>query len=82
MSEENHPYRDKPKLKVFCDNCKYFKWGTHQRQRCLAYQTDESDYLSQKISLGNPSILNKNNDCTKFKPTLTYRIFGSKVYVK
>lgn len=88
MSQENNPYREKTKkLRIFCNNCKYYDNGysagyKYSSEQCLAVLTEESNYFAEIIKFGNPCEINKNNDCSKFKPTIKFKLFGSKVLSK
>ena len=69
------------KNKVYCKNCEWLEiihgdlqYGIMPEYRCKALISKTRDWFGEYKQFQDPAIINKNNDCPHFKPTLIFRL--------
>jgi len=54
-------------MKVYCKNCRYYRFGIINTEFCKAKTFNSRDHLTEYTSYSNPAFFNENNDCSMFE---------------
>ncbi len=64
-------------MKTYCNDCKYLKWKGALSFEACKIVVDTKDTPTKKVRVyADYSVLNENNNCEYFKPTLQKHLFS------